>query len=402
MPTLLCALAPMLFGAGMATLLLPWLFYRARRPWPEHAHQRTSTATRDSTILWLTPACESALGERARPGRLRRMSPRCVAELLHARLPEAQWPTDMQIATWGPQADLICRGRYGELQIYQRTLNERHASGHPPEPPEPPAGSGHRRHLLISWIGLLLILLSLLLFYVARNRGWCAAPAASSPACPPPVTHPVEQTVVLNANWIFQYNTAFEYTPAHKAILDETLKNVFKDRREITISSIAAHNDPIGSDAFNRKLATERREYVWQAIRELAQTPAMRGRFHLQQTAPVESGTDKVVKGSDDDARFWNTCYEKFYTSDPASRPLEQLDKALAGARPPCSAGGAVASAGGVILYPACRAMTARDVRRAAPRVVFQKLNRFQDLAACLAPMRHVLITFTSLPSASN
>jgi hypothetical protein len=256
---------------------------------------------------------------------------------------------------------------------------------------------------LISWIGLLLILLSLILFYVAKNRGWCSSHASSAPACRAPVTHPVEDTVTLNANWIFQYNTAFEYTPAHKALLDEALKNVFKDRRDITISSIAAHNDPIGSDAFNRDLADARREYVWQAILALAQTPAMQGRFlPLQQTAPVVLGTDKVVKGSDDDSRFWNACYEKFYTSDPKSRPLEQLNKALAGTRPPCSAGGAIASADGAILYPACRALAPNDVRRTESRVVFQKLDRFQDLVACLAPMRHVLITFTSLPSASN
>ena len=399
MPTLLCALAPMLFGAGVMCLLLPRLFHRAHRHRHKHAHRPTSTTALAGPILWLTPACESALGERSRPGRLRRMSPPCIARLLYSRLPDAHRPTNNQIATWPIQADLICRGRYEELRIYQGTFNEDHG---PDETPAPPPDSRHQRQLLISWIGLLLIILSLILFYLAKNLGWCSSPVVCATACPPPIPSHVEQTVTLNANWIFQYNTAFEYTPAHKATLDVALNEVFKGRRDIKISRIVAHNDPIGSDAFNRNLATARGEYVWQAIEALAQTPAMRGRFLLQKTAPVVLGTDNAVSGSDEDSRYWKACYERFYTSDSRSRPFEELDKKLAGTRPPCSAGAAITSHDGTIFYPACRAPVPNDVRRTVPRVVFQKLDRFQDLTACLAPMRHVLITFTSVLSPSN
>jgi len=402
---MLCVLPWLLLGAGIAIVLLAWLVppdrYARPGPRPPSDHDEISS----HAILGLSEACEKALGARARPGRLRRTSTQCIASLIRARVPVDQQPTEQQMNRWREQAGLICAGRYADL----RRLQLEWTGSLPSAPEHKRQDAQHDRSARnpstawVSMLGLGLLLLGMVLLILAKEHGWCAGEKPPTPcavACPAAIQPKTEKTIVLNANLLFDYNKAVPYTLEHEKAFDQALREQLQGRTDITISKIVAHTDPIGSDAFNRDLAQSRGEFVRKALNKIVESADMATRFTGKVPATVV-GLDDRSNALEHDSRFWSACYRQFYTNDPGYRPLLDLDKAVIGARPTCSAGAPIESRNGISSYAGCRAPVAADMKSSS-LLAYQRLDRFRELASCLAPMRHVLITFSSSALASK
>jgi hypothetical protein len=105
-------------GAAISSLIA-WLLCVIFRPKVEQIKQLEST----NLILGLTESSENALGECAKPGRLRHMRPESIKRLLDRyRCQTNEMPGEDYYETWPEQAGLICRGQYGELKQMQSKL----------------------------------------------------------------------------------------------------------------------------------------------------------------------------------------------------------------------------------------------------------------------------------------
>ena len=306
--------------------------------------------------------------------------------------------------SWPMQAALICAGRYAELRRLQLELT----SSHPFDAASNNENSLHHRFhrnepaFQVSALGLVLMCLAIVLLILGKMFNWCAienTKVACAVDCPVVVEPRIEKTIVLNANLLFDYNKAVPYTPEHEKAFDQTLREEFQGRADITVTKIVAHTDPIGSDAFNRDLARGRGQYVREALNRLANRKDIK--FTTGQIPDAVVVPDDSASAVDHDSRFWKACYDMFYTNDPDYRPLLDLDKSVLGGRPLCSAGKSPLPENGTSPYPGCRAPIADDLKSSA-RVAYQRLDKFRDIASCLAPMRHVLVTFSSSASAQQ
>jgi len=394
MPTLLCTLPWLLLGAGIATLLLPWIIHLDRRR-SETSDPPGRDATSSIAIIGLSEACEKALGVRARPGRLRRTSTLCIANLIRANVPAAQQPTEEQMNRWPMQAALICAGQYAELrrlQLEWSRLDSIEASNKQEKILHGHGELNSKTAFQTSALGLCLIVLAIVLLILGKVFNLCAnnrPHIECASACPVVVEPPIKKTFALSADLLFDFNKAVPYTTEHENAFDQTLRDHFKDRTDIEITNIVAYTDPIGSDEFNLDLARRRGDYVQKANRFAKGIPQ------------AVVGPDESAKDVEWNARFWKACYDKFYTRDPGYRPLQDLDKSVIGTRTLCSAGMALVPRNDASPYPGCRAPVAGDLNSSA-RIAYQRLDKFRELASCLAPMRHVLVTFSSSASASS
>ncbi len=216
---------------------------------------------------------------------------------------------------------------------------------------------------------------------------------AECPPAPetPPMTDldPVPDREEVSTDLVFDYNRGQSYSPQHEEQMDRYLTDMFADYDEIEITQIVAHTDPIGSEQRNRDLAQQRADYIRRAIERVAQAKKLASRFKTAKL-PAEI---VVAKGpSAGDHIFWKACFDKFYLSQPADRPLENLAPELAGNRPACST--STVDNGKDGNFPACRRILPGDASRSTIGAFAKRQENFRELTACLAPMRHVVVSF--------
>lgn len=193
----------------------------------------------------------------------------------------------------------------------------------------------------------------------------------------------------VSTDLIFDYNQDQSYSDEHKRKMDRQLADLFGDYDEIEIIRIVAHTDPVGSTERNLGLARRRGDFIRDSLARVAQSPQLKSKFQ-KDVAPV--GIVYPHGPSGEDSPYWRACYARFYSADPAKRPLEQLDRALVGNRPACSAASPDMGKDGI--YPACRGLRPSDAGRMSGPRFWQRMENFREMAACLAPMRHVVVQF--------
>ena len=392
MPSVLCWLAPLFLTAALIVAAYWWWFHG--RPGP---HDRPDYLD-EPVILGLTRACEQALGPRARPGKLRRTSIDCIAQLLaKADFVDERLPSKDEYRSWPKQAEMLCAGEFAKLREWQREQsgpNDSYVDG----------SSALPHPLLLTACFLALLALALLIASLAL--GWCR----SCPVCdtvPTVQTVPTVPTVPvvtstprvveeeIATDLLFEFNRAEPYSDHHANELDEQLVELFRPYGRITVQRIVAHTDPVGGDALNTELARRRGEYIRQRISALARDDRLAGRF-LSPEIPADA---VVAQGaSTEDHRFWQACFTDYYLSRPQARPLEDLRPSLAQGRPSCSASNALSGSRDHGPYPGCRRLLSQDAGSVSAQRFFPRLENFRELSACLAPMRHVLVRFQATP----
>lgn len=384
MLSFLCALAPLFLGAALAAPLY-WLLQRSASQVGDTRRPLSAPA-----ILWLTPECQRALGDIAKPGHLARASERCICTRLSAHtFPSGEdSPVAERYRTWPKQAANICAGDYEGLSREQDRLVAQLGE-------VPTKGEGNTASIrpLLPWFIVFagLLALSVLFFLLSSGRDWCGCPDAVStcPACSSPVPNssPTVESKEVSTDLLFDFNQAEPYSLEHRRRMDAHLQDLFRDFQRIEILGIVAHTDPIGNKARNEALARARGEYMRAAIMRVAQDATLKTHF-FQTDIPVE-----VVKAEGanlGEREVWQQCFRRFYVERLPDRPLEDLRAGLADGRPLCST---AASSGIQDAYPACRRLVASDAHGNAVAYA-RRAENFRELSACLAPMRHVAIRF--------
>jgi hypothetical protein len=247
-----------------------------------------------------------------------------------------------------------------------------------------------------AWPTLLLLLLAA----TALKIGLASAPPKVDEECPPVAgavatadPNIVRDRKEVATDLVFDYNKPDKrnetYSAEHVAKMDSFLIDLFADYDEIEVTAIIAHTDPIGSEQGNVALAQKRADFVRRAIERVASSKQLASRFNT----PTIQPSIMVAEGpSGGDHRFWKACFDRFYVHEPANRPLEDLDADLAGKRPLCSVSTSDDGKDGI--FPACRRIVPGDVGRSDVRGLARRLENFRELTACLAPMRHVVVSF--------
>lgn len=387
MNSLLCTLAPLTLGGALAAPLYWWIC-RGKRP----LETELPRVPAGLHILWFTPECRKALGQYARPGRLRRLSERCICRRLsnYPFPPNELPPTSDQYKTWPQQAELICAGEFERLYDEQQSLLSRCV----------PSEAGEhtvvdrpcwRTGVLWTALFLTLLILALTLYSVSRSAGWCSAafcPACVPTLCPQPIK--VSDTKDLSTDLVFEFNKFKPYSDEHVAKMQRDLADFFSDFQNVEIMGIVAHTDPIGNDEDNRDLALKRGEYIRQMLMQVVQLSDVRSRFV---TKDIPANVVTAQPASRADFPFWRACFSRYYLQQIA-KPLEDLSKDLnPTGRKTCSTSDEDVGADGQ--YPACRRLMLKDGDRSTVNHYGIRAENFRELTACLAPMRHVLVKFT-------
>lgn len=403
MQPLLCLLWAIALGAALAGPLY-WAMYRANRE-PETS-KPPSHPPDFPFILYLTPACRIALGACAHPSRLRRMTAECIARRIkNATFPAGERPPRLeQFASWPQQAALLCANRLDELAALHACLRERF--GEPPAAAAGPVsaeeGAAAPAWLTAMTLGLLLASLLLWLAGQAAQCGRCAAlppPVAQVPPPPPPLPEPEPQppapkavTIAeLSTDTFFDYNRNEPMSKAHRERVRAELETLFARYDGIEIIDIAAHTDPIGTNADNEKLGQQRARFVLGVIREIIDSARRPAQFKST-TLPASSTGNGPSAG---DFAFWHYCFNEFYLEPKLAAqplPLKNLAPARSNQRTPCERATAETGRNGEG-YPACARLAVPARGKVAPGYP-QGAERLRELLACVAPMRHVLIKF--------
>lgn len=253
------------------------------------------------------------------------------------------------------------------------------------------------------WPALLLLSLTAIALTVYRHT---PPPSPTGSDCPPPdkttstsVVTPVPKKELVSdvkevsTDLLFDFNQSSPYSKSHATRMDEYLTELFADYNDIKITKIVALTDPIGSEKSNVNLANARGEYIRAALVRIATSPKLASQF------PKAEIPAAVVAGggpNSGDFAFWKQCFDRFYIQRPNARPLEDLERRLAGNRIPCSLSSVDDGKDGN--YPACRRVVVGDAGRTSTRAFAQRLENLRELTACLAPMRRVIVWFKRAP----
>jgi outer membrane protein OmpA-like peptidoglycan-associated protein len=391
---ILCGLCPFLFGLALAALL-SWL--RNREPVPNKSSD--PAAELPFGILWFSPACRSALGDRcSRPGRLRKMRKECIARFLKGAtfLPGETAPEEAQYATWPMQADLICQGKFESLLTWQRaelrkessaaTGDDRSANDNAKQ------WSNTDTYAALAVAGLLVV--ALISFYLAKTHHWCGS--CAPPICPPTTPSPIPHELRLSSDLLFEFNGS-KIEGEHRAYAVRLLKNAFKDFAKVEFTGISAHTDPIGTLEHNKELSTDRAESVRSLLEDVVKDPE-RPKSLADSIDPKLIKPDEGAVAEDDDRQIWRECFAEYYLGNQF--PIAKFDKPLldlpttklTADQLACSQ--ASIDTGTKDPYPGCARL---DHPIGNAQHTYEVSERFRQIVECLAPMRHVLIRFRAL-----
>ncbi|MCX2900400.1 hypothetical protein [Pseudomonas mandelii] len=387
METLYCVLPYFLLGAAMAGPVFWWLVQHWRKV---GALNNSSHAV----ILWLTPTCAEALGECAAPGHLRRMSTEHIAKRLNRfDFPATEHKPDVaQYSSWPTQAELLHSGNYSDLKSLQENLI-RDAGEETPSNPKRPT-----KYVFGDLLALLMTIILLLLAFIsatviAKHPDWCTNPG--SIPCTEGVTGVT--SISFDTDLVFDFNHKTPISDEHTNRAKTALTRLLNQYNDIKFKGISAQTDPIGSEISNRPLADKRAEFVRKLLVDIVKEDD-KGLF-VDSTVSNSIINESIPSAAD--YQLWNTCFKKFQL-DVNEKPLEDLPADRnPNNRPLC-----LQSVGNIAPgqhFPACRRLmipkkhsddsTVR-VPRAEVRSYALRAEYFRELTACLAPMRHVLITF--------
>jgi hypothetical protein len=405
MTDVLCFVWAFLLGAALLCPLAWWLC-RRNRPVERDRDRPTPDPL---VILWLTPACQTALGRCAQPIRLRAMTAKCIAvRLAGASFPPGESPPPRErFGTWPEQARLLCAGELEQLRVWQQEL-VRELGGPSPAvvaPAPSDAGEAERPRYPLRWLALMLLLLlgSLLAFVAARqlDQCWCPpqplddgppvrpVPVTPTPTpCPTPTPAgtPTGTTLSMSTDLLFDFNRREPYSDLHLGKMQAALAELFGQFEGIEIKSIQAHTDPIGGTTENKALGDARARFIRDLVERVRLDPQHAGRFKgTPLPDPVPS--DGPSHG---DSTIWEECFERYYRANP-DKPLVDLRRqSNQDGRPLCSQ--ATAVTGPDVAFPACARLPTLPPRGMSTAAYARSAENFRELAACLAPMRHVLI----------
>lgn len=387
MKSIYCVLPYLVLGAALTLPLYVLLTYfcRSRRPPPPQPAP---------AILWLTPHCAEALGACAAPGNLRRMSSDDIAKRLDRitfPVPDEK-PTPSQYGSWPTQAQHLHAGEYEKLRLFQVELQRSAIGGKGAARVDHAPG---RYNLFL----LLLMMLALLLTSVGLYVSWryptlCLT---TTPCDHPTGTDTKKTTLSFDTDMLFEYNRSTPVSDTHTLKAKQNLSRLLSQYRDIQSIGLSAQTDPIGSEIFNSTLAKNRAEFVREMLEEIsAQSPP--GVF-LERAVPIKLLGESQPNQAD--YELWNRCFRKFQLEVP-NKPLEDLpaDRNPRN-RPLCLQVTNDVAPGQ--FFPACRRLMApkpreddkaRKIPRAELVAYAERAENFRELTSCLAPMRHVLITF--------
>lgn len=408
MSNILCGLCPFLFGAALAWLVF-WLI--ARRP--AAAKPPNSDPELPFDLLWFSPACRAALGDRcSRPGRLRKMRKECIAKFLkNAHFPPHEIPPDeTQYSTWPMQADLICQGKFASLREWQSAELVKRAVG--AEEPTAEHKSRTRRSpddmfLLLVFIGLLIA--ATLCGYMASTHHWCGT-CVAHPCPPPPIcstcpdsTRDIELTV--SSDVLFDFKEAKIQGDARRKRAIELLSNAFKDFERVNFYGVSAHTDPIGTISSNKNLAYKRAQDILSLLDLVNKDPARKTPLTDQKLDEnlIDSRLGLGADADTEDRQIWRECFSEYYLGK--EKPISAFDKPLLDLPPDSlttdqlSCSKASIDTGANDPYPGC-ARPQGPIGNA--RHTYEVGERFRQIVECLAPMRHVLIKFRVLSFKPN
>ena len=389
MKAIYCALPYLLLGAVLAAPLFWWLDQRWRKT-------RPSNATRNDVILWLTPRCAEALGECAAPGNLRRMSSESIAK----RLDRVSFPADeqkpdiAQYSSWPGQAQHLYLGNYEKLRLLQDTLPNQSYK----EESESKQTKGYMFGDLLALLLMIILLLSAFVAsrLIANHPDWCSIDRPIS--CNNNVGSKIKTvTIPFDTDLVFDFNRSDPISEEHTLRAKNLLTRLLKQYQSIRFTGLSAQTDPIGSEISNRALADKRANFVRTILGEIIAKDES-GIF-LDDTISTSVINESVPSLAD--YKLWNTCFKKFQI-DALNKPLEDLPADRnPNNRPLCLQADSDVAEGKP--FPACRRLmipkmhsddNAIKVPRAEIRSYAMRAENFRELTACLAPMRHVLITF--------
>jgi hypothetical protein len=377
-----CVLWIIFLLLGFSLLLLTFLDWRRRNltalptPSEREAH----------SILWLTPEVAAFLGECANPSRLRNMTEACIKRLIDrwpypSSIPR---PTPDQYRTWPKQAQLLCDGKLDDLERYQQEISRDLGTPTTLGASEPKTDRTRTPNWPLLLFGLLSIFLAILFWCLAEQRKWCA--------CVPPTTVTVlRKTVDFASDKLFDFNRDEPFSDHHRAKMLGEIKLSLASFDRITIESIVAYTDPIGATGENVDLARRRAAFIENVLGQVVRESDREGQF-ASQAVPAPNGSP--VGPSPDDFAYWQACFSQFYLANSGDGkdnllPLVDLPRSKRDRRAACSE--ATDQTGRDGLYPACARLELPDQPRRGYAV---RAERFRELTACLAPMRHVTITF--------
>jgi hypothetical protein len=301
-------------------------------------------------------------------------------------------PTPSQCASWPPQAQLLYEGEYEKLRLFQVALQ------HPVPDGKDAARTNHGPgafNLLSLLLMLFLLILALASSYVIwRYPGLYSAAAPCKQTC---TIASKTTTLPLDTDLLFEYNRSTPVSEIHTLKAKQNLSRLLSQYRDIKFIGLSAQSDPIGSEITNRPLADKRAEFVRGLLEEItADSPAGVFRDRAVPTTLINESLPSQA-----DYELWNRCFRKFQLEVP-NKPLEDLPvDRNPNSRPLCLQATNDVAQGQP--FPACRRlMTPRsrddDQTRKIPRAELvtyaQRAESFRELTSCLAPMRHVLITF--------
>ncbi|WP_242140788.1 hypothetical protein [Sphingomonas sp. TREG-RG-20F-R18-01] len=359
----------------------------------------------DPQLLFMTPACVRALGRCARLERLSKLSPKWIGKRLRrARFPDGEEPpSEWQYSSWPLQASLILAAKWHELRALQSELVDRSGQvtqrdavdDELPFHEEALRKLGRRVVLLPAALALILLILSLVAWRAAAASDQCkcsgGGPITDITVIPPPPSARFE-TVELSTDMIFDYDRpkAGEEgwrSSFHEANAINQLRNLFSGFGGIVIKSISAHTDPIGGKQKNEILGSRRATEVARLIDKI-KTEQRSDISFLGQPSAVSNVTTSGPTPHDSD--FWKFCFGKYYLSQPLARPLQDLDARFNDdRRMPCHLAKADT------IYPACARIDVPKPNRRPSVGYAQAAENLRELTECLAPMRHVAITFS-------
>lgn len=383
-----CALPYLLLGAALAAPLFWWLAQHWRKT-------RPSNVARNDVILWLTPRCAEALGECAAPGNLRRMSSESVAKRLdRVSFPaDEQKPNFVQYSSWPVQAEHLYFGSYEKLRLLQATLLNQSSKAES----ESKQTRGYTFGDLLALLLMIILLVSAFVAsrLIANHPDWCSIDSSIPCDEVGPTTTII--TIPFDTDLVFDFNRPNPISEEHTLRAKNLLTRLLKQYQGIRFTGLSAQTDPIGSELSNRPLADKRANFVRTMLEEIIAKDDS-GIF-LDNTISTSVINESLPSPAD--YKLWNTCFKKFQI-DVLNKPLEDLPADRnPNNRPLCLKADSDVAEGKP--FPACRRlmmpkMHSDDNTVKVPRAELSsyasRAENFRELTACLAPMRHVLITF--------
>lgn len=373
--TFLCALFPFFLGAAFGSLLL-WFFCL---PW-NRRYNSPPPRSINQIILGLTKECEQALGECARPGRLRQMRPEAIEKLLRAKICNIPRDiSDLRYDTWPSQADQLCRGQYDDLRRWQ-LIQTNDTTDTAPDP----IASSFSSLLLWPWLSLLLLLLSLFFYILSGYYRWCDTQAITCPP-PPPCRQELRPCSPKKTYEPAGIDGYFEYKESRLSDPDglvREIKEIISKYSSIKLQGIATFTDPIGGMQYNKRLSEERAAAIKRAVKQTIEADP-----EAFKSVDIRlSDLDQITTSgrgpslSDKDQKKWNECLRIHQDSQPEKfRPLVKTSFG-----PPDIATDEEQSAGYDLFEP----RHFKEIKDVQSRLKAEK--NFKDLRNCLKPMRRV------------